>query len=235
MWWIILLSIFALIFLLLWQNVHVIVSYKGEFKLIAGLGLIRLDIMKLLNKPKKPKEEKPEKEKKKKDEGEKKEDKDKEKEKKEKPPNVFQEVWRLRGVDGAIDLLSEFATLINDFGDGLVKHFVIRKIFVRYSVHGKDAADTAIKFGVICPLIFSPLGVISSKAKVKKHDIIITPDYLGNQEQQEVELHISYKILSILAVGVKAVIDFLKINSREKKINERIKTRSRQKKSKQAV
>lgn len=235
MWWIILLSIFALIFLLLWQNVHVIVSYNEEFKLKAGLGLIRLDIMKLLNKSDKSKEEKPKKEKKKKDSGDKKEDKENEKEKTEKPPNVFKEVWNLRGVDGAIDLLSEFATLINDFGGGLIKHFVIRKIKVRYSVHGKDAADTAIKFGLICSLIFSPLGVISSKAKVKKEDIIITPDYLGNQEQQEVELHISYKILSLLAVAIGALIDFLKINSRQKKINERIKTRSKQKKSKQAV
>ena len=232
MWWIILLSIFALIFLLLWQNIHVIVSYKGEFKLVAGLGLIRLDIMKLLNKPKKPKEEKPEKEEKKKDEGEKKEEP---KEKKEKPPNVFQEVWNLRGVDGAIDLLSEFASLLNKFGGGLAKHFVVRNLYVRYAVQGKDAADTAIKFGIICPLIFAPLGIIDSKAQLKKHDIIITPDYLGNQDLQEVEIHISYKILSLLAVALGAAKDFIVILNREKKINERIKTRSKQKKSKQAV
>lgn len=235
MWLIILLSIFAIIFLFLWQNVHIIISYKGEFKLVAGLGLIRLDVLKLLNKPKKPKEEKPEKEEKKKDKVEKKEDKEEEKEKKEKSPNVFKEVWILRGVDGVIDLLSEFASMLFEFDDSFIKHLVIRNIYLRYDVSGKDSAQTAKKFGLINALVYTNLGLISSRAKLQKHDTIITPNFLGNQDYQEVEIHISYKILSILAVLVLSAKDLFKIITREKKINNRIKARSKQKNSKQAV
>lgn len=226
MWWKILLIIFAVIFLILWLNIHLIISYDGEFKLLAGVGLIRLDVLKLLdNMKKKPKKEKPKGEKK-----EKKEDKKEEKEPKEKKPNVFKEVIELRGVDGAVDLISEFASLLSKFGGGLVKHFVIRKLFVRYSVTGKDAADTAVKFGAISAAIFAPLGVISSAAQVKKHDVQIYPDYLGNINEQKVVIHISYKILSLLAVALGAVKDFIQINNRQKSINARIKARSKARK-----
>ncbi len=231
MWWKILLGIFAVIFLILWQNIHVMVAYDGEFKLIAGLGIIRLDILKLLKKPKEPKEEKPEKEEKKKDKGEKKE----EKEKKEKPPNVFKEVWILRGVDGVIDLLGEFSSMLYEFDDRFIKHFVIRKIYIRYSVSGEDSAQTAKKFGLINALVYTNLGLIGSRAKLKKHDTIITPDYLGNQDYQEIEIHISYKILSILALLLFSGKDLIKIITHEKKVNQRIKTKSNNKKSKQAV
>ncbi len=231
MWWKILLGIFAVIFLILWQNIHVMVAYDGEFKLIAGLGIIRLDILKLLKKPKEPKEEKPEKEEEKKDKGEKKE----EKEKKEKPPNVFKEVWILRGVDGVIDLLGEFSSMLYEFDDIFIKHFVIRKIYIRYSVSGEDSAQTAKKFGLINALVYTNLGLIGSRAKLKKHDTIITPDYLGNQDYQEIEIHISYKILSILAVLLFSGKDLIKIITHEKKVNQRIKTKSNNKKSKQAV
>ena len=231
MWWKILLGIFAVIFLILWQNIHIKISYDGEFKLIAGLGIIRLDILKLINKPKKPKEEKPEKEEKKKDKGEKKE----EKEEKEKPPNVFKEVWILRGVDGVIDLLSEFASMLYEFDDSFIKHLIIRKIYLRYDVSGKDSAQTAKKFGLINALVYTNLGLIGSRAKLKKHDTIITPDYLGNQDYQEAEIHVSYKILSILAVLLFSGKDLIKIITHEKKVNNRIKTKSKIKNSKQAV
>ncbi|MBR0415413.1 MAG: DUF2953 domain-containing protein [Clostridia bacterium] len=228
MWWKILLIIFALIFLFFWQSVHIIIAYDGEFKLIAGLGLIRLNILKLLDKfknmqkkEKKPKEEKPEEE----EPEEKKEEE--EETPKETKPNVFQEVLELRGFDGAVDLLSEFSSLLAKFGGGLMKHFIIRKLVVHYGVTGKDAADTAIKFGAISTALFPSIGVINKAAQVKKHDIVIIPDYTGSEDTQEIYIHMSYRLLALIAVALGALKDFLQILKREKKINARIKARSK--------
>ena len=230
MWWKILLIILALIFLFFWQSLHIIVSYDGEFKLTAGLGLIWLDVVKLVdrfknmsNKEKKEKKEKPKKEK------EVKEEKDEESDTEETPakPNVFKEVLELRGFDGAVDLLSEFASLLSKFSGGLVHHFIIRKIVVHYSVTGNDAADTAIKFGAISGALFSSLGVISSSAQVKKHDIVIIPDYTGSVDRQKIYIHVSYRFLALIAVALGALKDFLVIMRKEKSINARIKARSK--------
>ena len=222
MWWKILLIIFALIFLFLWQSIHIIVSFDGEFKLIAGLGLIRLNVLKLvdkfMNKPKKEKPKKEEKEKEKKEEEPKKEEAPK--------SNVFKEVIELRGFDGAIDLLSEFASLLAKFGHGLIKHFIIRKIAVEYSVCANDAAHTAIEFGAINAAIFPLLGEIATHAQLKKQDVNIYADYTGQMEKQAVYIHCSYRILALLAVALGALKDFLKIMKREKSINARIKARS---------
>lgn len=221
MWWKILLIIFGLLFLFFCQSIHIIVRYEGEVTIIAGLGFIRLNVLKLLdkmkNKPKKEKEKK-----------EKKEEKPKEETPKDKPPNVFQEVWQLRGVDGAIDLLSQFATLISKFGASLGKHFVIRKLFVRYSVSAKDSAQVAEKFGKINAVVFACLGKMSGACTLKHHDIVITPDFLGQKPTQKADIHVSYRLISLIAVALSALKDFMDIIKREKKINARIKARSRE-------
>ena len=229
MWWIILLIIFALIFLFFWQSLHIVISYDGEFKLIAGLGLIWLDVLKLFDKfIENSKKDKPKKEKKEKDKEEKpKEEKKEPEEEQPAKPNVFKEVIELRGFDGAIDLLSEFASLLGKFGNGLAKHFVIRKITVDYAVCGDDAADTAIKFGAISASIFSLLGVIGSYSKIKKRNVNITADYTGSEDSQNVYIHMSYRLLSLIAVALAALKDFLQIMRREKSINARIRARSK--------
>lgn len=228
MWWMILLIILGLIFLFFWQSLHVTIDYDGKLKIFAGLGLIRLDVLKLADKliygekkPKPKKEEKPKEE-------TKKEEKPKE-EKEPSKPNVFQEVWELRGVDGAVDLLSEFASLIAKFGSGLAKHFIIRNITVVFAVHGDDAADTAVKFGAANAAIFSSLGVIGKISQIKKQKVTIIPDYTGAIDTQKVYIHFSYRFLSLIAVALEALKDFLVILRREKSINARIKARSKAK------
>ena len=227
MWWKILLIIFALIMLFLCSSIHIIISYDGEFKLIAGLGLIRLNVLKLVSKfTGKPKKEKPKKEETKEDQKEEEPKKEEEKEDAKPKSNVFKEVIELRGFDGAIDLLSEFASLLAKFGHGLFKHFIIRKIAVEYAVCGKDAANTALKFGAVNASIYPLIGKISTHSPVKKTNINIYADYLGQIEKQSVYIHMSYRLISLIAVALGALGDFLKIMKREKSINARIKARS---------
>ena len=218
MWWKILLIILFLIFLFFWQSIHIIIRYDKELTLIAGLGPIRLNVLKLLDsmkkKPKKKKEKKPKEEKEEQPEVEK--------------SNVFKDVLELRGVDGAVDLLSQFATLLSKFSGGLARHFVIRKLFVRYSVTAKDSARVGEKFGKINAAIFTSIGVIASASQLKHHDVVITPDFLGKKDSQQVDIHLSYRLLSLLAVLLGALKDFLGIMKREKNINARIKARARQ-------
>ena len=234
MWWIILLIIFALIFLFFWQSIHVIISYNGTFELYAGLGFIRFNILKLLDKMiNKPKEEKKQTDKAKKEKEKPKKEPEPEEEKPEKS-NIFKDVIELRGVDGAVDLISEFASLLSKFGGGLVKHFIIRELTVHYYVTGKDAANTAERFGSISAAVFPALGIISTTAKVKKHDIVIVPDYLGQVDTQEVKIHFSYRLLSLIAVALGAVKDFLSIMKKEKGINARIRARAKAKAMAQA-
>ena len=228
MWWIILIIIFALIFLFFWQSLHIVISYDGEFKLIAGLGLIWLDVLKLYDKfIANSKKDKPKKEKKKKEEKPKEEKTEEPKPEEPAKTNVFKEVIELRGFDGAIDLLSEFASLLGKFANGLAKHFVIRKITVDYAVCGDDAADTAIKFGAVNASIFTLLGVIGSYSQIKKRNVNITADYIGQEDTQKIYIHMSYRLLSLIAVALAALKDFLQIMRREKSINARIKARSK--------
>jgi Ca2+/Na+ antiporter len=236
MWWKILLIIFAVIFLLLCLNIHIILSYDGEFKIFAGIGLIRLDVLKLVKKitSKKKNEDKDKDEKKEEQEKKKKEKSDGE-EKEKKKENVFKEVVELRGVDGVVDLTSEFASLLAKVAYELRKHLVIRKLVVDYNVTGKDAADTALKFGKLSAVFFTNYGIICSLVKVKNREVNFVPDYLGSKSNQKMIIHISYRILSLIAVALSGLKGFMKINSREKSINARIKQKRKIKNIEQAV
>lgn len=238
MWWKILLIIFAVIFLLLCLNIHIIVSYEKELSVKAGIGFIRLDILKLAGKfmgsGKKKKGGKDKKDKEPEKENKDKEDK-KEKEPKMKKDNLFKDVKKLRGANGIIELISDLIALLNKTTQKFRKHLIFREVTVNYNVIGKDAADTALKFGRSSAVFFTNYGILCNLVSVKKSDIKFVPDYLGSKSNQKLVIHISYRILAILSLAVGALFGYLKVNSKHKSINERIKQKKIIKKQEQAV
>lgn len=228
MWWKILLIIFALIILLLCQSVHIVVGYDGEFSLKVGLGLIKLDALKLIDKmmggkkkdKKKDSSDKSE-DKKKDKKGKKEENKDSEKKK----DSLFKAVNDLRGVNGIVDLTVDLARLLGSTTDSFRKHLVFRKLIVNYNVTGSDAAETALKFGRISAVFFPNLGILCSIVKVRKKEINFVPDFLGSKSNQQMVIHISYRIIAILSVVLGALFGYLKVNNRHKSINARINQR----------
>ena len=128
-----------------------------------------------------------------------------EKQKKEKGGNnPLKTFMNNEGVSGVIGLINDTARIIGGFFGSIFRHVVFDELFLTIVVGGRDAADTAIKYGRVSASVFPPLGYICSHAKVKEYDADVSPDFLA--EVSEAEFHFKISFRPIFLVGAVMVL-----------------------------
>lgn len=87
----------------------------------------------------------------------------------------------------------------------LLHKCTVRKIYLDILCSGKDAAETAIKYGSCCSLVYPLSSFIDSlmKPKYKKQQINIRSNFETNEEHFKYEIEISVKIISLLISLIK--------------------------------
>ncbi len=216
MWWKILLMIAAAIFLLLLCNIRIILRFSENFKVYIGFGLIKIDVFKFLDKPKKAKKNKPKKK------------KDKVKEKRELNPeekkkdSLLKQIKNLRGAEGVIEFILDLIDLLGTCSEKFRKHFVFRNIKIYYIITEDDASKTALKYGKICAVIYPVTEVLKRIGKSKTSDVRIYADFLGTKDSGEFYAHITYRLLFILSFVLGALARFVKTLILHRMKNEKI-------------
>lgn len=194
----ILLSVILFITVLFLIPVRVTADYNNSFELYVSYLFLKIKIFP--RKEKKPKKDKSKNDKKS-------SDKQADKKKQKKNDNIFLKFYKNQGFEATIELIADTMKYINSLFGGIFKHFVFREIFLNMSISGSDAAETAIKYGKVSSAVFPAMGYICSKAKVKKYDIDISPDFLSTNDVAQ--FHFKFGICpifitnSIIAFGFK--------------------------------
>lgn len=220
----IILGIILLFILLLSVPVVVDMEYVETFKLKVSWLFIKINILpkdenkkKKEKKPKKPKKEK-----------EPKEETQEEKpaEVKEKGDNPIKIFYEDQGVMGIVDLIGNCASYLGRFTKAFIRSFYIKRLRLRIWVTEGDAAQTAIKYGKFCQMIYPPLGYICSSCRVKDYDVNIWADYCGEKTKGEFETRIALIPRKVINAGialvfrlvarlVKALLAFLKAKKKK--------------------
>ena len=199
-------------------------EYIDTFKLRVSWLFVKFNILpKDETKEKKPKKEKKEK----KEKREKKVKEEKDTEKKENPIKVFYED---QGVLGMVEFVNNCASYLGKFTKGFLKSIYIRKLNLRMWVTEGDAAQTAIKYGKFCQMIYPPLGFICSSCHVKNCNVNIVADYCGDKTKGEFETRVALVPRSVINAGIaflfRIVAEFIKtllIYFKAKKNNNNLK------------
>ncbi len=174
-----LLGIILFIIVLFLVPVRVTAHYEDIFEMTVQYGLIKIKLFpqkEKSEKKKKPKKDKPENKKKK----EKKKPDNKPNEKKD---NIFMTFYKNQGFEAVIQLIADATGATTGMFGGIFKHFVFRELYLEMKITGSDAAATAIKYGKISSAVFPAMGYICSKAKVRKYNIDLSPDFLGVKDK----------------------------------------------------
>ena len=195
----VILGIIVFFILLLSVPVVLDMEYIETFKLKVSWLFIKVNILPKDEKKKK-KEKKPKKPKKEKEEDDDKEDK--EKVEKENPLKIFYED---QGVLGIVDLINNCASYLGKFTKGFLKSIYIRRLRLRIWVTEGDAAQTAIKYGKFCQMIYPPLGYICSSCHVKDYDVNIWAEYCGDKTKGEFETRVALIPRSVINAGIAFV------------------------------
>lgn len=202
---IIVLAIIVFFVILLSVKLSVTVHYDEDIT----LGVNWLFIKKQLlptdeSKKKKEKKKKPKKEKKAKPDEKKDETVAPPKEKKE---NLFVRFYHNRGVSGVVELLKNTVNALNGMFGRIFRAFIIDDLFISLIVGDGDAAQTAIKYGKTCSVVYPLLGVITANMRVHKHRCEVLADFAQGKNIARLHAKISVVprrlINAVIIVGVQ--------------------------------
>ncbi len=219
------LGIVAFFVAILSVKITVSAEFFEEFKLSAGWGLFKFQILPAKKSDKSKKEKKP---KKKKEEPE----PEPEEQPKEKKENIFVTFYNNQGFDGVIQLINNAASDLGKMFKSFKKHIVIRELYLYMTITGGcDAAETALEYGKMCQKIFPAMAYICNSLPVRKYDVEIEPDFLGNKNSARFAFSIHIRpiffinavIVLVFRLLFNVVLKFLKgikNKSKSKNINE---------------
>ncbi len=191
LWLYILLGILLAIFLILLIPIGIDTRYEDELFLKLKIGFAKITVFP--QKPKKPKKKKKKKQKPK-------DDKPKEDKPKEKKPNIIQQ----KGLSWLVEFIKKIAELASGALKYFFAHILIKRMMLSISIAGSDAADTALKYGKLCAVVYPAIGIIAGSAKCRKFGVDITPNFTDKAETKfYFELKASVRIIWLIALLLK--------------------------------
>lgn len=170
LWLYILLGIALFIALVMFIPITLRASYKEEFWCAVYIGFVKLQLV-----PAKPKKEK------KKKKAKKQTQKTKQPKKAtEKKPSLIKKY----GIEWLLNLIKKVAELAVSALQDFFSHILVKKLSLSISVVGDDAADTAIKYGKYCAVVYPAVGTIVRVVKCKGYGVDINPNFSKKQKQK---------------------------------------------------
>ncbi|NCC86962.1 MAG: DUF2953 domain-containing protein [Clostridia bacterium] len=105
---------------------------------------------------------------------------------------------KLGGFGGTIEILQYIASKTKVMFTKVLKHIVIKELFVDLTVAGNDAADTAMNYGKTCAAVFPALGTICTNMKVREYNVDINPDFIAKKNNGDLHTVIAFRPIFIL-------------------------------------
>lgn len=197
LWLYILLGIALFVALVMFIPITLRASYKEDFWCAVYIGFVKLQLV-----PAKPKKEKKKKVKKQTPKTE------QPKKATGKKPSLIKKY----GIEWLLNLIKRVAELAVSALQDFFSHILIKKFSLSISVAGDDAADTAIKYGKYCAVVYPAVGIIVRVVKCKGYGVDINPNF---SEKAETEINFDFVarvfVFRLVALVVKHGIKGLKL------------------------
>lgn len=197
LWLYILLGIALFVALVMFIPITLRASYKEKFWCAVYIGFVKLQLVPA--KPKKGKKKKVKKQTPKTEQP---------KKATEKKPSLIKKY----GIEWLLNLIKRVAELAVSALQDFFSHILIKKFSLSISVAGDDAADTAIKYGKYCAVVYPAVGTIVRVVKCKGYGVDINPNF---SEKAETEINFDFVarvfVFRLVALAVKHGIKGLKL------------------------
>ena len=118
--------------------------------------------------------------------------------------------------DGLIDTLTVAAKILKTVFSrlsGVLKHSRVDRFDVTVVCSANDAADSAIRYGNCCVIIYPLLGFVNSIIKVnpKNRNIDISCKYGGVSEVLRYDFVLSVRVVFVLVAAIKLLIKYISL------------------------
>lgn len=186
LWLYILLGIALFVALVMFIPITLRASYKEDFWCAVYIGFVKLQLV-----PAKPKKEKKKKVKKQTPKTE------QPKKATEKKPSLIKKY----GIEWLLNLIKKVSELAVSALQDFFSHILIKKFSLSISVAGDDAADTAIKYGKYCAVVYPAVGTIVRVVKSKDYGVDINPNF-SEKAETEINFDFAARIFTFRLIGL---------------------------------
>lgn len=111
----------------------------------------------------------------------------------------FRELFSDRGASGAIEFLWEILKLVCGRFAKVMRGAVVSKFNLDLEIVGEDAADTALRYGKLCGVIYPALSLIFQNVRKYRHEINMRPNFNNEHEYDQVRIDAVLRFYPILA------------------------------------
>lgn len=114
-----------------------------------------------------------------------------------------------KGFSGFLKIVKNLLKILKNLSIYLLKRIYVVKFYLDIKISEEDSAQTAIKYGQACAVLYPAINFIFNNLKVKKHNVKIYPDF--NSEKTSVYFSAVFKIrlIYILKAGLVAFFKFI--------------------------
>ena len=186
LWLYILLGIALFVALVMFIPITLRASYKEDFWCAVYIGFVKLQLV-----PAKPKKEKKKKVKKQTPKTE------QPKKATEKKPSLIKKY----GIEWRLNLIKRVAELAVSALEDFFSHILIKYCSLSICVAGDDAADTAIKYGKYCAVVYPAVGTIVRVVKCKGYGVDINPNF-SEKAETEINFDFAARIFAFRLIGL---------------------------------
>ena len=128
--------------------------------------------------------------------------------------NIQTKITKITGCSNNYDrlvlIIKTLKSLLCKF-QKLLKHTVIKKFNFNISISGNDAADTAVKYGKVCSVVYPLSTLLCECVNFKPDNISVYSNFNGGQTEFNLGFTVSTKLIYIIYFAVLFVFDFLKL------------------------
>lgn len=160
-WIYILIAILLLLSALMFVPIGIKARYTDSFKCVLTVGFLKFSLY-----PKKPKI------KEKSLANKASEDK--------KNPKPKKNIIKEKGISWLLDVIKKTANLAAGALKDFFRHIIVKDLLLSVKIAGDDAADTAVKYGGCCSVVYPAFGLLLGIVKYKNCGVDITPDFNEN-------------------------------------------------------
>lgn len=135
----------------------------------------------------------------------------KKKKKENKTWRQIKDLYKQNGLDGFLTLITESTELVTGTLGNLKKHTVLKQFRANIVVATGDAADTAVKYGYVCAVVYPCVSLVLNSVKYKKYTVDIAPNFDKKESEIDFEAEASAISWFVVIEIVKALISLVKI------------------------
>lgn len=130
--------------------------------------------------------------------------------------NSIRDKIKVNGISEFIDMIKEISKLFLGIFKKLFSHIIIDRIYLNLVISSNDAADTAMKYGYACSVIFPAMNIITNTSKCKSKTLKIVPNFSNNEDKVNFITKFHIRPVFVLGTAVYAFFSYIKLNLEKK-------------------